>query len=295
MDCRRTVRALAAVDFGSGARTLVAGGDDACVFGFAPDGTKRWEYAIPRYKKTGVVRVLTPMQTANGPVVLAGADNWRYHALDGKGQYVWHFETVHDSTAACVADLDGDGDQEAILGTSYYWWTAVDGTGQQVWRYRTRGGPGCNVVAAADFDGDGKQEAVFGGEDTLVQAVSPTGKPLWQFNTGDEVTALVCADLTGDGKPEVVASSLSFNVYALDGKGELVCRTDLGAPVVQLAKLSGNRVVAACGDGTVSVLDGKGSIVARGKVASTPLALAARGARFLVTDAQGSATLFVEE
>jgi outer membrane protein assembly factor BamB len=295
MDCRRTVRALAAVDFGGGPRTLVAGGDDACVFGFAPDGKALWEYAIPRYKKTGVVRVLTPVHTAKGQLVLAGADNWRYHALDGKGQYLWHLETVHDSTAACAADLDGDGAQEAILGTSYYWWTAASGDGRELWRYRTRGGPGANVVAAADLDGDGKQEALFGGEDTLVQAATPAGKPLWQFNTGDEVTGLLCADLTGDGKPAVVASSLSFNVYALDGKGQLLWRTDLGAPVVKLATLAGKRLVAACGDGTVAVLDAKGTVVARGTVDATPLALATRGAHILVTDAKGYATLFVEE
>ena len=293
MDCRRAVRALAAVDFmGDGTRTLVAGGDDACVFGFAPDGKALWEYAIPVYKRRGVVRVLTAMQTAKGQVVLAGADNWRFHALDGKGEYLWHFETVHSSTAACVADLDGDGQQEAVLGTSYYWWTAVDQAGKQLWRYRTRGGPGSNVIAAADLDGDGKQEALFGGEDTLIQAANSAGKPLWQFNAGDEVTGLLCQDLDGDGTPEVVASSLSFNVYALDGKGQVVWRTDLGAPVSHLAALPGPALAVACADGTVAVLDAKGTVVARGHVPSAPFALATRGRRLLVTDEVGHATLF---
>jgi len=232
------------------------------------------------------------MQTAKGQVVLAGADNWRFHALDGKGEYLWHFETVHSSTAACVADLDGDGQQEAVLGTSYYWWTAVDQAGKQLWRYRTRGGPGSNVIAAADLDGDGKQEALFGGEDTLIQAANSAGKPLWQFNAGDEVTGLLCQDLDGDGTPEVVASSLSFNVYALDGKGQVVWRTDLGAPVSHLAALPGPALAVACADGTVAVLDAKGTVVARGHVPSAPFALATRGRRLLVTDEVGHATLF---
>ena len=293
MDCRRTVRALAAVDFaGTGTRTLVAAGDDTRVFGFAPDGKALWEYAIPRYKRPGVVRVLAPMQTARGQLVLAGADNWRYHALDRKGECLWHIETVHRSTAAGAADLDGDGHQEAVLGTAYYWWTAANGDGKEVWRYRTRGGPGVNVIAAADLDGDGKQEAIFGGEDTLVQAASSAGQPLWQFNTGDEVTGLLCVDLDGDGTSEVVAASLSGNVYALNAAGKVVWRTDLGRPVSHLAPLAGSALAVACTDGAVAVLDAKGAITARGRVGATPLALATRGTRLLVTDEAGYATLF---
>ena len=87
-----------------------------------------------------------------------------------------------------------------------------------------------------------------------------------QFNTGDEVTQVIAVDLDGDGLDEIVASSMSFNVYVIKGDGKTILwRTDLGEVVTGIAVGDFNgdgklEVAAGVADGFVHLLsyaDGK--------------------------------------
>jgi outer membrane protein assembly factor BamB len=100
---------------------------------------------------------------------------------------------------------------------------------------------------------------LFGGADANVHAIGTEGKLLWQFNTGDEVTALACRDVDGDGADEVIVGSLSFNVYAVKGDGTLLWRQDLGWPVSDLCVVGEGNDAVVCAvthEGRVCVLNG---------------------------------------
>lgn len=290
------VRAVAGVAFAGpdAVATVVAGGDRDVVCGYAgSDGKTLWTHAIERYKTAGDVAVLWAADLdGNGrPLAVAGARNWRFHVLGADGTKRWHYESVHPSTAGAAADLNGDGRAELLLGTAYYGWHAVRPDGSPLWSYRTRGGPGCNVVAAGDVTGDRVPEVFFGGQDALVQAADAAGRPLWQANTGDEVTGLVLLDADGDGADEVVAGSLSFNLFCLDGDGHIRWRRDLGSPVRGLAKArSAGRdlVVAATQAGGVWWIDPRqGQPLARHRLDHGVTRLAVRDDLILAADESG--------
>ncbi|RYE82100.1 MAG: VCBS repeat-containing protein, partial [Myxococcales bacterium] len=106
------------------------------------------------------------------------------------------------STTVALADLEGDGKPEVIAGG-----VVLESTG--VLRFDSgplsgsNGGYGA-VSIVADVNGDGTQDIVTGR-----QAWDATGKPLWDTKVvgalADGYPAI--ADLTGDGKPELVVIS----------------------------------------------------------------------------------------
>ncbi len=262
LDTGGAVTSVNTVDFnGDGRLAVIAGTMGSQVLAIDSQGKELWRHDIEYYKRTPYVRTVFPADlTGDGKqCVIAGSDNWRYHALDATGRKLWHQESVHGSTAGCAVDLTRDGKQEVVCGTEYYWWPAAKpDTGERLWGYGTKGGPGCNAVAAGDVNGDGNNEVVFGGADTLLQVVSNEGKLIWSLNTGDEVTSVSCADVNADGKAEILATSLSFNVYCVDGEGKLIWRTGLPNQLrcsVVYDNGDGMRVAAGCDDGNVYLLD----------------------------------------
>jgi len=221
--------------------------------------------------------------------VISGADSWRYYAIDAQGEELWHYESVHGSTAGTAADVDGDGRDEVLAGTEYYSWHVIKPDGSRRFGVRTSGGPCANAVAAGDLDGDGRQEAIFGGADTTVQVLGPDGDRLWDFNTGDEVTDVACADVDGDGADELLVTSLSFNVYCLEGDGSIKWRTALPNQVRTLTVQAGEplRLAAGCDDGAVYAMDATdGSIVGRFETGGRLIDLASAGSGEIVASSE---------
>lgn len=272
------INTVTTVDFnGDGNLTVIAAGQAATVFAIAPDGTEVWTYDVPLYKRPGNVETVFPADIRGDgtQVVIAGADNWRYHALDANGKLLWHLESVHRSTAGVAVDLTGDGKQEVVCGTEYYWWPIAAPDGSQLFGFGTKAGPRVNAVDAGDIDGDGDNEIVFGGAGAYIQVSDNKGQLVWMFNTGDEVSGIICADVNNDGADEIIASSMSFNIYCIDGQGKVLWRTDLGNQIQNISLINtedGPVIAAACDDGAAYVLGATdGEIAAKfqtnGKVA----------------------------
>ncbi|MFQ6096968.1 MAG: PQQ-binding-like beta-propeller repeat protein, partial [Armatimonadota bacterium] len=134
---------------------------------------------------------------------------------------------VHTFSAVTMADLDGDGVDEVIAGSTNGKVYALAADGRMLWDFDTGGA--VNAVSCVDFDGDGKQAVVAGSMGATVTALSARGQRLWTFavpyykRTG-HVRVVFAADLAGDGKQAAIVGADNWPFYALDVNGEEIWR-----------------------------------------------------------------------
>ena len=141
---------------------------------------------------------------------------------------------AHSVTHILAEDFDADGKVEVAVGTEYYGCDLVNHDGTMRWVYRL-GTSEFTAVSAADVNGDGLKEVLMGTMAGTLHAISPkvvgeheTSTPpykigyteaVWIANLGDEVTAILPADVNGDGTLEIVATSMEGNLYVLNLSG----------------------------------------------------------------------------
>lgn len=202
--------------------------------------------------------------------------------LAGKELQGWpvHTDSFMHSTPA-LADLDGDGRPEVIAGAGLFYegpatrgttLVALRGDGSRLWGYQARS----QIIGAptvADVNGDGRPEVAFDDYGGNVYLLNANGGLLW-FNagvtpqapngSGADFAAPVLADVTGDGRPEVIASDSNWHVKAFDATtGAVVADTGTTFPVW------GSPAVGDIdGDGTNEVV--AGSAVGNGPGGSLP-------------------------
>ncbi|MHA1814363.1 MAG: FG-GAP-like repeat-containing protein, partial [Candidatus Heimdallarchaeaceae archaeon] len=141
----------------------------------------------------------------------------------------WKFEASYDffTSAPCVADLDGNGLLEILMGSGssdgrVYCW---DYTGKELWTFDTEhfvmGAP-----SIADGDGDGKVDVLINSITTLY-CLDNEGKEKWSYKIGKIRSAPCIADIDNDGELDIVISAFpgnersKSNVYCLNGLGEV--------------------------------------------------------------------------
>lgn len=260
-------------------RSAVFGSEDCNVYALSPSGNLEWTFAMPKYKNAGRVRVLMAgdLDADGTDEVVAGGDNWRYYAIDRSGKERWHYESVHPASAGALVDLDGDGRLETLCGTVYYWWPCADWRGEKRWSYSVHT-PHATVALAANLEGKKTRAAIYGGEDGTIHVLNQQGKPQWVANVGDEVTGLLALDLNADGRDELIASTMSFNLFALDAAGKTLWRRGLGDSIRALtaADVNGDgrqELLAGCEDGSLVVLDLEGKELERVMLGSPVLKL----------------------
>jgi hypothetical protein len=120
-----------------------------------------------------------------------------------------------------VADLDGDGQLEVVVGSDdggVYIWRA-DGSLRQNWPQFTGGFVSASPTIA-DFNSDGQLEIIIGSWDRKVYAWRNDGQLLsgWPQRTMHFVwSTAAAADVDGDGRPEVIAASDKVYIWRADG------------------------------------------------------------------------------
>lgn len=182
---------------------------------------------------------------------------YAWHA-DGSMVKGWPQATggAMNSTPA-VADLDGDGRLEVVVGSGdskVYAWHA-DGSVVAGWPHGT-GGIVTSSPAIANIDGDQRLEVVIGSRDGQVYAWHHDGSLVtgWPQATGGVVNAAVAiADLGGDGTLEVIVSSSDAKVYAWHATGTVM----VGWPQDAGGKVGSSPAIADLdGDGMLEILVG---------------------------------------
>jgi len=220
-----------------------------------------------------------------------------------------------------LADLDGDGTEEIVIGCDSWQYMAYTPALKLIWKtvYYAHG---ATVGHVADLDGDGAPEIIagnayyalqilnhrgkviarygsFGPEQTAVTsckgmailgtdggtviAFDPKGKKLWETNVGDRVTTLRCDIIAGGTR--IIAASESGYVWALDAKGNPVWKRDLGEPLKRLARIGDAYFAAASANGVVRLsLDGNIEAVATTPAPVTDLTVCGNRVMALLAD-----------
>lgn len=139
-------------------------------------------------------------------------------------------EAIWSSPA--LADLDGDGSLEIIVGTNenklHIW--KVDGRELSGFPVSAE-----NIIrsspAVGDLDGDGLLDIAVGSDDGKLYAWSSKGKALPGFpkvTEGSIVSSPALGDLDGDSRIDIVVGSWDTGIYAWKGDGSLIC----GYPII---------------------------------------------------------------
>ena len=155
--------------------------------------------------------------------------------FDHTGKYVWQYYTSIGDMQAALGDLDGDGQVEAVYGSS---------TGHLFCR---------TFLPAVPF-----QQA------TVSQ---------WAFsNFGYPVNRVRMGDLDGDGKDEALIASGTGYLYALDARGKVKWQVRTGVDTADVLVLKGKQAKVACIDrsGAALLLDGEGKVISAQHVAGSP-------------------------
>jgi outer membrane protein assembly factor BamB len=124
-----------------------------------------------------------------------------------------------------VADVDGDGNTEVIVGSCDNKVYCMDGvTGAVEWSFAT-GGYVYPAPGLGDVDGDGDMEVLVASLDHRVYCLNGlTGLVEWSYVTGDDmyISSPALVDIDGDMQTEIIIGSGDNKVYCFNGIGGTV-------------------------------------------------------------------------
>lgn len=192
---------------GDGLKEIVCGAEV-----FRADGTLAWSHGVGAYNYGALVDVDlddVPEVLVTGwgaGIKLYSWDGMELASLNSAGMY----------SAACVADLDGDG-LPNIAVPSQTQLEVYDADLKLQWSLPTVDMSGAASCSAFDFDADGAYELVYADEHTLSVLDGASGVPLFQW--GDHASGTMweyptIVDVDNDGSSEIVVFE-SF--YGNDG------------------------------------------------------------------------------
>ncbi|MEA3312086.1 MAG: ATP-binding protein [candidate division WOR-3 bacterium] len=207
-----------------------------------------------------------------------------FFALDPRtGRRLWYWGMGFAPGSVAIADLDGDGDSELVLGATstangseangtddlHTYVTVLDNQGRLVWQRQIGGYFSATRVAVADFDADGLGEIVmveetergdYLGPDQLMILDGLTGETKRVIKTGKAHRGLVLCDLDRDDVPEIILGNTDGVVRAFDAALEEAARFENAGEikVTDAGDLDGDghpEILAVTLEGSLLVLD----------------------------------------
>jgi len=136
---------------------------------------------------------------------------------------------VHSFIALHAADVDGDGADEVVAGSTNGSVYLFESDGSVAWQ-REIGGR-VLAVSTATLAGQERPAIIAGGTGATVFAFTADGEELWSFpipyyHGAGVITTLFPADLSGDGSDAVIAGVEGWRYYAIDGDGAEIWRVE---------------------------------------------------------------------
>ncbi|BCM92967.1 desiccation/radiation resistance protein [Abditibacteriota bacterium] len=179
-----------------------------------------------------------------------GALKWRVE-IPGKQD---DGENVKVEASPTIADLDGDGRAEILVGATDGKLHCLNFQGKESWSVTTKswivGG-----TAVADINGDGQKEVIFGSYDRNLYCVGANGRLKWKYgaDVGDWVgSSPVIGDVDGDGVVEILFVSDDGILRCLTRTGTLKWKHRVANPETRMRPYLA--VADLDGDGTLETL-----------------------------------------
>ncbi len=181
--------------------------------------------------------------------------------LNARGELKWRAEipgkqddgqNVQIKAAPTIADLDGDGKAEVLVGATDGKLHFFNFKGEESWSVTTKswivGG-----TAVADLYGDGQKEVVFGSYDRNLYCVGANGRLKWKYGVDDWVgSSPVIGDIEGDGVPDILFVSDDGVLRCLTRTGTLKWKHRVANPETRMRPYLA--LADLDGDGTLETL-----------------------------------------
>ncbi len=249
---------------GDGSPEVLAGAEDGRLYAWHASGAAvaGWPVRLGDDQSTDYRVLATPavgdLDADGRPEVIVPLADGRLYALRADGTPWWGVSLGEErdsfgsqvlNSSPRLADLDGDGRPEIVVGSSDGKLYVFDGDGALRWSYQT-GDMILGAPAVADFVAarPGPEVAVASG-DGYVYLLGADGGLVWRRVTRWTIRSTpVAADLDGDGQPELIVGADDSRVYAWRGSG---------TPLAGWPRTTGGPVFAAP---AVGDLDGDGDL-----------------------------------
>ncbi len=281
IDARGAVRVLATADLdGNGLPEFVAGTNSGRLLAVDGEGARTLDVETG---SEGIVS-LRPVDldgrpptevvaaTSTGRILAFSADGRPLYSARARGGSYSHFiwSTRTGGTDLIAADLDGDGREEVVAGTTGGQILVLRPDGSTLWSREVEGW--VTALAASDLDGNGPPEILattqtqrFWPSSGRLLAFRANGDPLFDEELPGFSHTVLATDLDGDGRPEIVAGETGGRILALRANDRSVLfRHEAGEPAMSLLAIDldgdGRReLLAGLHSGGILALESDGS------------------------------------
>ncbi len=184
---------LAGTSPNAAGRPLILLSDDAGILALEADGHKRWEF------DDGLSVGRPFVMAAYEDLLVAAAPNSRAYLLNAEGQRLAEYGLDAPASRAQVADLNGDGYPEVLLGSSgtVSVFGAPSGSSEIRARWSQATHDPTVTLAPADVNGDGMAEVMVGGRGGRAMLLEADGRLMWQHADGDQPGGVAVAESDG--------------------------------------------------------------------------------------------------